>query len=78
MGEPVSDPRDELIEQAASPFRESGPLGQVQSSPAWHDLDEEGRKEAFERALVDRKLAAATDPQGLSPTARAILKKIRR
>jgi hypothetical protein len=77
MGDLVSISRDELIEQVASAFRETGSTGQVQSSPAWHDLDEEGRKEAFERALVDRKLAAAADPQGLSPTARAILKKLR-
>jgi hypothetical protein len=77
MGEPVSISREELIEQVVSAFRETGSMGQVLSSPAWHDLDEEGRQEAFERALVDRRLLAAADPQGLSPTAKAVLKKIR-
>jgi hypothetical protein len=69
---------DTLIEQVAGAFRETGPSGEVQSSPAWHDLDEEGRREAFERALVDRRLGAAADPKGMSATAKAVLARIRR
>jgi hypothetical protein len=49
----------------------------VRSHPAWHDLDEEGRREAFEVARQMRRLEAAADPQGLSATARALLARIR-
>lgn len=73
----MSDDRESLIEAAASPFRQTAADGEIQSAPAWHDLDEEGRREAFERSLVDRRLASALDPSGLSPTARAVLQKIK-
>lgn len=73
----MSDDRESLIEAAASPFRETTAEGHIQSAPAWHDLDEEGRREAFERSVVDRRLAAALDPSGLSPTARAVLQRIK-
>lgn len=72
----MSIEREELIEAAAAAFRETGPDGTIHSASAWHDLDEEGRREAFERALTDRHLEAALDPDGLSTTARAVLQKI--
>ncbi len=67
--------RDALIEQAAGAHRELR-QGQVGSSSAWHDLDEEGRTEAYERAVVSRKLEAALDAEGLSSTAKAVLRRI--
>ncbi|MEQ8275774.1 MAG: hypothetical protein RMA76_39000 [Deltaproteobacteria bacterium] len=52
--------------------------GRIDILPAWHDLDEEGRREAFEETVALRKLEAALDPDGLSSTAHAVLDRIRR
>ena len=67
---------DELIEQVAGAYR---PISrdELRYHPAWHDLDDAGRVEAFERARRLRTLEAALDPQGLSTTARAVLARIR-
>jgi hypothetical protein len=69
--------REILVEAAAGAWRARDPLGRVQSHPAWHDLDEAGRREAFEAASQMRALESATDPRGLSSTARAVLSRIR-
>ena len=66
-----------LVEKAASAWRPRRPGGGVGSHPAWHDLDEAGRAEAYEAARVARRLEAALDPEGLSSTARAVLERIR-
>jgi hypothetical protein len=68
--------REILIERAASAWRPRRPGGGVGSHPAWHDLDEAGRREAFEAAWLSRQLEAALDPAGLSSTARAVLARI--
>lgn len=68
--------RESLIEATASAFRARDAHGAVQSLPAWHDLDEAGRIEAFDRARTLRRLEAATSPDGLSGTARAVLARI--
>ncbi len=67
---------DELIEQVAGAYR---PISrdELRYHPAWHDLDDAGRVEAFERARKLRTLEAALDPHGLSTTARAVLARIR-
>ena len=71
------DERERLIEQVVSAWRprdrEGGPI----AHPAWHDLDEGARVEAFERTRRARAMEAALDPEGLSPTARAVLSRIR-
>jgi hypothetical protein len=68
-----------LIEQAASAFRDRDPRdGRAQPHPAWRDLDDAGRAEAFDLAARARTLEAALDPAGLSTTARAVLARIRR
>lgn len=67
-----------LVEQAAGAHRERSARGEVLAHPAWHDLDEEGRIAAYERALVNRALEAAADPDGLSATARAVLARLGR
>jgi len=74
---PPGDDRAALIEAAAGAYRARDPLGAIRSHPAWHDLDEAGREEAFERARSLRALEAALDPDGLSATARAVLARIR-
>lgn len=76
MGDPGKD-REALIEAVAAAYRARDPHGSIQSHPAWHDLDEEGRREAFELARRMRALEAALDPEGLSSTARAVLARIR-
>jgi hypothetical protein len=68
--------REELVEQVAGAHRERDPLGEVRAHPAFHDLDEEGRREAYELALRLRRMEAALDPDGLSTTARAVLARI--
>jgi hypothetical protein len=76
----MTTPRDEteaLIEAAAGAWRPRDADGQTRSHPAWHDLDAEGRVEAFEAAAVSRKLEAAMDPENLSSTAKAVLARIR-
>ena len=69
------DDDDLLIEETAGAFR---PVrsGRVGSLPAWHDLDEAGRRAAHERAAVLRRMEAALDADGLSSTARAVLARI--
>jgi len=67
---------EELLEQVTSAHRRRRADGGVQSHPAWHDLDEAGRRAAFEETLLQRKLEAAIDSEGLSTTARALLGRI--
>jgi len=75
MGDPGKD-REDLIEQAAGAFRGRDPHGNILAHPAFHDLDEAGREEAFALAARLRELEAALDPEGLSTTARAVLARI--
>ena len=71
--------RERLIEEAASAFRPRDPRdGRARPHPAWLDLDESGRRDAFDEAARARRLEAALDPGGLSTTARAVLARIRR
>jgi hypothetical protein len=75
----MTDPRERelLVEQAAGAWRPRLPGGGVGAHPAWADLDEAGRVEAFEAAALERRLEAALDPEGLSSTVRAVLARIR-
>ena len=72
----MSEERDLLIEQVISAHRERDGYGNIRDAPAWHDLDESGRTEAFEQTVIARTMEAALDPDGLSSTARAILARI--
>ena len=65
-----------LLEQVTSAHRERHADGSVKSHPAWHDLDDDGKREAFEATVLVRKLEAALDAQGQSTTVRAVLQKI--
>lgn len=67
---------EELLEQVTSAHRARRVDGSIASHPAWHDLDEAGRREAFEQTVLQRKLEAALDAEGLSTTARALLARI--
>jgi hypothetical protein len=75
----MTDPRVRvgLIEAAAGAWRPRRPDGSLGPHPAWADLDEAGRREAFEAARLSRRLEAALDAEGLSSTARAVMARIR-
>lgn len=60
----MSVDREELIELVVGAFRERTVDGAVQAAPAWHDLDADGREEAFDRAVTQRRLEAAADGDG--------------
>lgn len=66
----------ELMEQVVGAFRERDADGRIQSSPAWHDLADDEREAAFEATIVQRRVEAALDAEGLSSTARAVLARI--
>ncbi len=70
-------PEDELLlEQVTSAHRERHADGSIRSHPAWHDLDEAGRAQAFEATVELRKLEAALDEDGHSSTVRSLLARI--
>ncbi|MEM9803174.1 MAG: hypothetical protein AAGA20_22840 [Planctomycetota bacterium] len=69
--------QSELIEAALGAHRERDTRGQVLPHPAWHDLDDAGRREVFEQAKLARRLEAALDPGSLSSTGRAVLARIK-
>ncbi len=69
--------RELLVEKVAGAWRPRRPGGGAGSHPAWHDLDADGRREAFEAARVARRIEAALDDEGLSTTGRAVLDRIR-
>jgi hypothetical protein len=69
--------RDEQIEAAASAHREGRGDGTIADSAAWHDLDEQGRRAAYDVTRGLRMLEAALDDDGLSTTARAVLRRIK-
>jgi hypothetical protein len=66
-----------LIEQVTTAHRDTGRDGGLRFHPAWHDLDEEGRRQAFEATGALRKMESALDARGLSTTAKAVLARIR-
>jgi hypothetical protein len=70
--------RDALISAATSAHRARDAELRLLLSPAWLDLDEAGRREAFDATRAQRALEAALDGEGLSSTARAVLAAIRR
>ncbi len=73
----MATPDELLLEQVTSAWRPRGRDGTLRGHPAWHDLDDEGRRAAFEETSRLRALEAAMDAHGLSTTARAVLARIR-
>jgi hypothetical protein len=70
--------RDALIEAVTTAHRTIDPFTRmVRGHPAFHDLDDDGRRIAYERTLATRAIECALDPEGLSTTARAVLSRLR-
>lgn len=67
---------ESLIEQLASAHRERNASGEVRFAPAFYDLSEDARAQAFQVTVTARTLEAALDPEGLSSTAHAVLARI--
>jgi hypothetical protein len=67
-----------LLEQVLSAHRERGRDGEIHPSPAWHDLGDEARREAFEATVAVRDLEAALAAEGHSTSVAAVLARIRR
>jgi hypothetical protein len=65
-----------LIEGVTSAFRERSTEGRILPAPEWWDLSPEGRREAYRELVAARALERALDPEGLSTTARAVLRRI--
>jgi hypothetical protein len=74
----MTDPRarEVLVEQAAGAWRPVRVDGSVGTLPAWADLDDAGRVEAYRAARVARQLEAALDGRGWSSTVKAVLGRI--
>jgi hypothetical protein len=72
------DERELLVEQVGGAWRPSRIDGGLPAHPAWADLDEAGRVEAYEVALRLRRLEAALDGEGLSATGRAVMDRLAR
>mgnify|MGYP000620621079 CR=1 FL=1 len=69
---------DLLVEQVTSAWRPRGMDGYIEPHPAWHDLNEAERTEAYRETTRLRLMEAALDPRGLSATGRAVLERVTR
>ncbi|MSP16706.1 MAG: hypothetical protein EXR73_08885 [Myxococcales bacterium] len=65
-----------LIEAALTAHRSVDPSGEQSFHPAFHDLDESGRRMVFDAVQRQRTVEQALAPGGLSSTARAVLRRI--
>jgi hypothetical protein len=68
--------RDVLIEAALTAWRPRSPDGLIHPHPAWADLAPDARQALFDASLQARAVESLLDPDGLSTTARAVLKRI--
>jgi hypothetical protein len=72
----TTDPKDILIEEAVSAYRERTTSGQILASPAWWDLPADAREELFRRQLQSRILEQAMSVDGRSTTVKSVLQRI--
>ncbi|MFY9345307.1 MAG: hypothetical protein WAT39_22645 [Planctomycetota bacterium] len=69
--------RDTLIEAAITAHRQPAPDGELAFHPAFHDLDAAGREALFAELWRQRALERALARDGLSSTARLVLRRVR-
>ena len=72
----TEDERSAAIEAVCTAHRPTDARGEIHFHPTWHDLDVGTRVEAATVAAAQRRLEALLDPDGLSTTARAVLRRI--
>jgi hypothetical protein len=70
--------RDALVEAALTAWRPRTTDGRIHPHPAWADLPADDRGVVFEATLQARSLESLADPEGLSTTARTVLRRILR
>ena len=70
--------RDRLIEAAVSAWRPVDLDGRTRPHPAWADLSEADRRRVHRETELQRRIEGALDPDGLSSTARAVLRRVAR
>lgn len=70
------DEEEVLIAAVSSAYRDRDVDQNLRFHPSWFDLDQEGRRRAFEATAQVRRLEAALDAEGLSSTAKAVLARI--
>ncbi|HEY8042181.1 MAG TPA: hypothetical protein VIF15_20395 [Polyangiaceae bacterium] len=73
----MTPPRDPPIDAVTTAWRPRD-AGGIRAHPAWFDLDDGGRLDAYETTRALRTVESALDPAGLSTTARAVLERVRR
>jgi hypothetical protein len=72
------DERESLIEAVTTAHRTIDPFTRrVRGHEAFHDLDDDGRRVAYERALATRAIERALDPEGWTTTIRAVMSRLR-
>jgi hypothetical protein len=74
----ADDPKEILIEEAVSGYRERAASGRILPSPAWWDLPHGAREELFQRQLQSRIIERAVAPDGMSATVRSVLRRIKK
>ena len=72
----TDDPKEILIEQAVSAYRERTTSGRILPSPAWWDLPPESREELFKRQLQSRIVERAAARDGMSATVRSVINRL--
>jgi hypothetical protein len=70
-------PKELLIEQAASAYRERNTWGRILPSPVWQDLAPEDRDEVFACQSESRLIERALHHDGLSSTVQAVLERLK-
>ena len=65
-----------LFEEALSAWRPTGPDGRVMESPAWRAMTPKQRVRLYHETCQLRAIEAALDPDGLSTTVRAVLRRL--
>jgi hypothetical protein len=73
----MTTPRDPPLDAVTTAWRPRDPDGTIRAHPAWHDLDDAARRDAYEAIRALRALEAALDHEGLTTTARAVLARVR-
>ncbi len=69
-------PRDLLMEQALSAFRERSASGRILPSPSWFDLAPADREALFDLQLESRIFERALSRSGMSTTVQAVLTRL--